>query len=248
MSSCFSWRWLLVGMLCIVGGYWIGVRILLTVGVESPALPLLAHALSAACGGAIMTAHAPLRPWREPLAAGVLAIGVLGVLVALPYSQFWVVAHVAHPVLGFAVAAGSGLCSGSAAWVVRRFATTTPTTASIFGVSLLLTTGSAVTFSQLVLGLRLSGGWMIGSAVAGVFFGGYLTQRVIPVRRPWICGAGPAFYCLWAVSHNPTSLHVGASLVGSGVLVLIAALGAWVGWRRNHSETDAAIPPARVAS
>ena len=86
------------------------------VGVDAEWQPYVVCVIAAFGAGALMVAHAPLRPWREPAAAGVLAIAVVAALaLAGPdLAVNWFVARALHPwYVGLGVAAVSGAMASS---------------------------------------------------------------------------------------------------------------------------------------
>ncbi len=113
-------RWVIAGTFAVIGVYWLATTALFMFGVRSDWMRYGTHAPAALAVGALMVAHAPLHPWREPAAAGALAVVLLwvqrpgGEHEAFGWLQPWPVA------LG--VAALSGALAASGGLAARRFA------------------------------------------------------------------------------------------------------------------------------
>jgi hypothetical protein len=227
-----SWLWIVVGTFAVIGGYWLGVRSLISLHVEGAWLAYAAHAVGAVVAGAMMVAHAPLRPWREPVIAGVLATAVLALLfIALPAATFgWVAKRSDSPwLVATAIAGLSAIGALGGATIARRFTSTTPSVASMLVLSAIVVTGAAVTASHLVVGTGIAGGskgLFAAAAVVGMVLGGFLTQMMVPLYRPWLTGGGSVLFTLVMFADRDAQTNVGSLIVGVMTLTLFGVVGA----------------------
>ncbi len=248
--------WLVAGTLATVGGFWLAVGFFRYAALDNGAMPYLAHVLGAAATGAVMLRHAPLRPWREPLIAGVFGVGILSIpLLALPHPEFsWVAARSAHPwSTAVVIALLSGGSSLGGAALIRKIAPAAQSgTASLLVLSGLVTCGAVVTISQMGMGLGLTRNAVAIPNLVATFAGGFLTQTLVSTRRPWVCGGGMLLFILPLVVRTlDTPAHVATALCGA---LLFAAFGAWGArraWRRkerNGTIVELELPSARIES
>ena len=241
-------RWVMVGMFVVVGAYWLAMVLLFALGVAAEWLPYGVYALAAFCAGALMVAHAPLRPWREPAAAAVLAIAVVAALaiVGSGSAADWVIARALRPwYVGLGVAAASGAMAAAGGFVVRRIATATARTNLIVLLSTLVITG--------IIGLLVvAADTSIPALMAGVAAGGFITQAVIAPKRPWACGAGGGVLTLLALAGTGWEGgvdHIASAVLGGLIFVLIGYGGARLAWRfllRGDAPPSPDLPPARL--
>jgi hypothetical protein len=217
-----------------------------------------AGAIAAFGAGALMVAHAPLRPWREPAAAGVLAIAPLAA-VAFARSDgalYAVLSHLWQPwYVGLGVAVASGALAAAGGIAVRRIATSTPRTALILVLSALVFTG--ITSLMLMAGYAYMRMAAYGSSdralllmMAGAAAGGFVTQAVIAPKRPWACGAGSCALVLYTLTSSDLDGELSVILiVGALLFILIGYGGAQLAWwilRRGDASSSPVIPPARL--
>lgn len=240
----------MVGTLAVLGGYWLVVRSLVALEVYGEWVPYAGHVSGAALAGAMMAAHAPLRPWREPLIAGVVAIGVMAIVyLSLPAATFgWVAARSETPwLLALGLAALSALGATAGAAIMRHIATTRPKLASLLVISALVITGTAVTLTQFAVGLGISfdrTGTLV--ALIGVLLGGFLTQLMVTVYRPWATGGGSALFTLVLVTDSDSASDVISMFIGVVLLVLIGVLGARLARRWAARPASTVLPSARL--
>lgn len=233
MQQRTSASWVAVGALAVVGGFWLTTRSLQIAQVEGAWLPFAGHFIGALLAGALMVAHAALRPWREPVAAAVVAVGVLAVMfLVLPQPWFsWVAARSPYPWLmafGLAgVCAAGALCGGM---IARRVASTTPHTAKLVLLSALTITGCSVALVHLAGGSGLASGRATGllfvMMMLGVVFGGFVVQRMVTTYRPWTIGGGATLLALSTLAEAGPSTATMKALMSSLLLGCIGAIGA----------------------
>jgi hypothetical protein len=85
---------------------------------------------------------------------------------------------------------------------------------------------------------------MVVLAIVGFatpFLAGFITQRMIAVRRPWACGAGSLVFALTWPSLGTLTIKISSGLL----LVLIGSFGARVAWRGSRDEQPA-VPAATL--
>jgi hypothetical protein len=230
-------RWVIAGMFAAIGVWWLAVMALSMSGVRSEWMRYGAHATAALAAGALMVAHAPLRPWREPAAAGTLAVVLLWVqwlgasTKAVGWLQPWPVA------LG--VAALSGALAAAGGFAARRFAVAART-------ELVIALSVGVVSGVVFVVLRVTDFGLL-SLLLGVLGGGFVTQAAVPSRRPVACGAGAAVFAVFPVPSDWSMLVW--DLLNLPILVAIGYLGAVLAWRtlRNGDASSAPdVPPARL--
>ena len=235
-------RWVIAGTLAIVGAYWTAVMMLIffrPYGDWSAWVMLSAHIAAPPIVGALMVAHAPLRPWREPALAGVLAVVTLTVMMRGMHEEPFALLR-SWPVAA-GVAAGSGALAGLGGLATRRVVATSRT-------DLLLVLGAFVmagTCAVLVRAMDLG----ILSALLGMVLGGFITQSVIPRPRPWACGVGGGMFVLLTLTSSFDGSVLIAAVVTWPVIVLLGALGAALSWwilRRGREVPAAEVPAARI--
>lgn len=255
MPLRMSWSWIGVGGLAVIGGYWLSLLGMRAMGGEGAWFPYAGHLITSMLAGAVMVTHAALRPWREPVVASVVAIGLLAILFfVLPEPSFsWVAARSEFPwltILGLAGLSAVGAMSGAA--IARRFTSTAPNTATLLALSALVIMGVFVTFTQVVLGIGLAreiGRWTILVFLVGVPLGGFLTQRMVSVYRPRTSGGGAALFVLFQISEGGSVVAIGSAVVGALLLIGLGALGARLAKRwvvPQLTESPPSIPPARL--
>jgi hypothetical protein len=238
-------RWVIVGMLAVIGGHWLATALLVVLRIGGEWLPYGVYAIAAFGAGALMVAHAPLRPWREPATAGVLAVAaVTAYVIAKPEAATeWFVVRALHPwYMGLGIAAMSGAMAAAGGLMVRRIATATARTNLIVLLSAVLIAGIT---SLVVLITYESIPALVAGVVAGVAAGGFVTQAMIAPRRPWACGAGGGTSMLlpliaegWNVSLGAIAIDVFIGLI----FVLIGSAGARLAWRLLRGR-DAPVSP-----
>lgn len=111
--------WVAICALAVIGAFFFSLQILWLLRVEPEWLPYPVNVVSAILAGGAMANAAPIKPFREPIAAGVLAIVILAAitfllpraftLTAARIDQRWVVLPI--------VAVVSGLACGGGAWL-----------------------------------------------------------------------------------------------------------------------------------
>jgi len=240
--------WFVVGTLSVLGGFCLTSRVFQLLHLTGEWLPYAAHFIGALLAGAMMLSHAALRPSREPLAAGLAAVGILAILfLLLPNPMYgWVPTRSASPLpLALALAAVSVVGAVCGAVLARRFTTTSPHTLKIVVFSTLLATGMMMTFIHIVLGagLEYSGNKPLTLAtLALVILGGFVTQRMISVYRPWASGAGLALLA------TLTFANAGISEILLGVVgaLIIGAIGARLARRWVVRPDTTPLPTARM--
>lgn len=251
--------WAAVGAIAVVGAYWLAQRALIVARVGDAWLPYTSLALGAATAGALMVACAPLRPGREPLVAGVLAVAAMALLfVGAPHPAFsWAPTRASSPWTAvLTLAALSGTCTVAGAALGRRLTVATPGPAAIAALSGLVLTGALVALGHglagsTALSLRNAAvvAWPAASLAAG-----FAAQAVLTERRPGACAAGAFVLVAWAVLERAS--FGGARLLVHGVVVAslslpVAYLGARLAWRLTGRRAGLAdhepiLPAARA--
>ena len=248
--------WIAVGALAVVGGFWLTTRSLQILQVGDVWLPYAGHFVGALLAAAMMVAHAALRPWREPVAAAVIAVGVLAVLfLVLPQPWFsWVAARSTYPWLMvlalMGVTAAGALCG---ALIARRVASTTPHTTKLVLLSALTITGCSVTLLHFAGGTGLASdpasGILVVMMVLGVVFGGFVVQRMVTTYRPRTIGGGATLLALSTFGETGLSAEMVKALMSSLLLGCIGAIGARLArrWVVTPDPTaHASLPSARL--
>lgn len=248
--------WIAVGALAVVGGFWLTTRVFQLLYLHGGWIPFAGHFIGALLAGATMVAHAALRPWREPVAAGVVAVGILAILfLVLPQPWFsWVAARSTYPwLMALAIAgvtAAGALCG---AVIARRVTTTAPHPAKLLLLGALTITGCTITALHFAGGSGLvsepRSGLLVGLMLLAIVFGGSIVQLMVTIYRPWtICG-GAMLFALTTFGETGFSADTAKALGTSLLFGGIAAIGARLA-RRWVPPADAAhdepLPPARL--
>lgn len=258
MRGRLSGWWIAVGAIAIIGAYLLAVRTLFATGTTIGWLGYVAHVIGAMAGGAAMCACAPLRPSREPVVAGVVAIAAMALaFVAVPHVSFsWIGARASSPAV--AIAGIAFLSAGSAfagAWVTRQLRATIASTPAIASLSTLVTIGTLFLIVNTIgLGSSANGDGLRLLLVLGALVAvGFLVQAAIATRRPWTCASGAIGLFGWAIAAQ--DLSVGRAL-GYGAFAVVfftpvAYAGARIGWRlvasrRPEAQATADVPAART--
>lgn len=208
-----------------MGSYWLGAAMLLILGVQAPWQVNAMHALAASIAGALMVAHAPLRPWREPALAGVLAF-TLGTLLARDgsYAFGGLLRDDGPPWYeGLAILVGSGVFPALGGLVVRRIAPARTRTDLLLALSALAITGGVA-----MVAIATDGGILL--AMLGVAAGGFVTQAAIAPMRPMACGAGGLVFVLFALADGMNALIIVGLVISGPLLIAIGYLGARLAW------------------
>jgi len=231
-------RWVITGALAVVGAFWVAALMLILFGVR-PGWGLYgAQAAAALAGGALMVAHAPLRPWREPVAAGVLAAVATTLVLRSTGGLLAAWPHALPAAAG--LAAASGVLAGLGGLAARR------STAAI-RTDLLIALSLCVIAGTTFLMVRPAGGLFIG--LLAIPAGGFITQVAIPYRRPWTCALGGGMYALTALSEDLSAIMVASTLVAFPFMVLLGYLGARLACsllRRKEEPPGVEVPTARA--
>lgn len=248
--------WIAVGALAVVGGFWLTTRSLQILQVQGAWLPFAGHFVGALLAGAMMVAHAALRPWREPAAAGLAGVGVLTILfLVLPQPWFsWVAARSTSPLLMVLALAGisaaGALCG---AVIARQITTTTPHPVKIVVFSALTITGCTITALHFAGGSGLvrdpGGGMLVVLMVLVVASGGFIVQRMVTIYRPGAIAGGAVLFALSTFGEAGLSVATVRALLSSLLFGGISAIGARLA-RRWVRPIDAAphepLPSART--
>jgi hypothetical protein len=241
-------RWVIAGTFAVVGAYWLAMVLFLVLRVEDAWWRYAACALAVSGAGALMVAHAPLRPWREPAAAGVLAVALVAVcaLAQPDLADDWFIAPTLHSwSTGLGIAVVSGATTAAGGLVARRIATAAARTGWIVLLSALVVTGIT---TLLVLATSAP----VLSVVAGVAAGGFVTQAAIVPRRPWACGAGGGALVLFPLAlsgWNVDMLKIAIAGLSGLFFMLIGTVGARLAWRfllREDAPPSPDVPTARL--
>ncbi|MGE0548916.1 MAG: hypothetical protein AB7O24_09480 [Kofleriaceae bacterium] len=252
----FSIRWTIIGAVAGVGAWWFYVWLMIGSRFETEAAPYIAHAAAAATIGSLMMRFQPLRPTREPVAAAVLAIGLMTlVFIVIPHWFTWVADRSPRPWLVVpAIAALSAASAFGGGLASRRTQVTTPHLVPILLLSAFLTLGLLTVLSNVLLGFTGSFDfvalWYVVSPLS-VLVAGYLTQLVTPIYRPWACGAG-WFFAFGMVMKQRWSAAPGVELIDAPLLavttiaLLLGAAGARAARGRIDTTGITAVPVARI--
>jgi hypothetical protein len=228
----------ITGALAVMGAFSLAMVMLILFGLRSGWIPYGAYAVAALAGGALVVAHAPLRPWREPAAAGALAVVVMALLLRTLDLTLFGWSH-SWPVTA-GIAAGSGVLAGLGGLAARR-------TVAGIRTDLLIALSMCVMAGTTVVTVRLTDG-LLGGLLA-IPAGGFITQAAIPYRRPWTCGLGAGMFVTSVLSNDLSAIVVGSVLVAWPFMVLLGYLGARVACRilgRGDAPAGAEVPSARV--
>lgn len=249
-----QYRWIAVGALAVVGGFWLTTRSLQILQVQGAWLPFAGHFVGALLAGAMMVAHAALRPWREPVAAGAAAVGVLAVMfLVLPQQWFsWVAARSTYPwLMALAMAGVSAAGAMCGAMIARRVASTTPHTAKLVLLSALTITGCMVIAIHFAMGSGVAASPRAGTLIPmllAVVAGGFMTQLMVAVYRPWASGGGAIVLVLLLYADAGLTREGVSALIGASSLAAVGAIGARLArrWVRPIDAAPDELPPARL--
>jgi hypothetical protein len=180
----FSKRWVVVGAFAIFGASWTVARLVASLGTDSDVIGMAVLVLVGAVVGLTMVAIAPLRPWREPLVAAVVAVGLAVGL----FSLLALVGEIPNASLDpWRVLRSMGILAISAvtgAMIARRWLVANASPPWLVLLSTFVMTSVlqlAIAISRMIATPMATGIATIGA----VFVGGALTQCVVPVRRIW---------------------------------------------------------------
>lgn len=248
-----AWRWLFVGTLVMVGGLWFAVRSAMALGapVEEDMYTIAAFAVGSFIAGSMISRHALVQPWREPLFAALAAVVVFLVLGALgegsdsvsgPLSSTTLVENIVAVVV--VIAAGVG-----GAWLARRFSARDPSTGSLLVLGGLVTIGTVMSFA----GVAASAGGEMGTVgvvlvLVAPAVGGFITQAAIRVRRPWACGGGALLLLLLVLQEDGIRDFV-VVFFGVAMVTLIDVAGAVIAarvFRARWTAPRVELPAARA--
>jgi len=250
--------WVVVGAVAVTGGFVLALRPFALARDVSAWLPYVAHALGAAVAGATIVACAPLRPSREPLAAGVLAAGFLAMTFSVaPAPTFsWVPARVDHPwVIVVAVVGAMAAAATAGAWLGRRVTRSVASAAALSVLGGLVTIGTLVVLehtAQAFLGASMfSRPWLL---LLPFPIAAFAIQSLAPAYRPWVCGSGGLTLMAWTVmAREATARSIAINALAALVIWPIGYVGARLGWRLIgrrrvtwHREAGQEIPAARL--
>jgi len=245
--------WIVVGTLAVIGGFWLTIFTSKALLLNSEWIPLSAHFIGALVAGAMMVAHAALRPWREPLIAGAAAIGVFVLLYIVLWEPWgtWGAARSAHPwLMSLALAGVSAAGALCGAMIARRITTTAPGTVKIVLLSALTIIGCAVTIMHFLIGVGFETevrGWLVLVVLLAIVLGGFLTQLMVPVYRPWASGSGGIVMGLIVMGQTGVTRAALSAVVSSLVTGAIGAIGARLARRWVNRPEEAALDPLPAA-
>lgn len=228
-----------------MGGLWLGAAMLRVLGAHAPWQVFAVQALAASLAGALMVAHAPLRPWREPVLAGLLALAIGALLSRESAHAFsWMFRDDGlRWYEGLAILAGSGGFPALGGLVVRRFAPARTRTDLLLALSALAITGGVA-----MIALATGGGILL--AMLGVAAGGFVTQAAIAPKRPGACGAGGLVFVLFALANGLSVLVVVGLVLSGPLLIYTGYFGARLAWwslrRGDPPEEPDAPAQARI--
>ena len=240
----FSVECTIVGALATVGGVWFANWILgHTVGATlGEAMPYVGHAAGAALAGAALAACARVRPTREPLAAGMVAVAMMAAIFLVPPAPkfCWVPARTGFPWL--VAAALMALSGGAAALgaVVGRAITARQARAALLVVQSGITTlGLTVALlSTIAAFMSANVDRSVPAMILVVAFSlvasGFATQRMAPVHAPWLSSGGTplAVAIAFAVRGFEADWTETVAFASCGLVSwLVGYLGAQLAWR-----------------
>lgn len=237
-------------MFAVCGAYWLFASVLRGLEVDARWLPYGMYAIAALVGGGVMIAHAPLRPWREPAAAGVLAVASMAVLsLVRPDRKLnWFLADVLQPwYAGLGIAVASGVLAAAGGLAVRRVTAAAPGTARTLLLSALVCLGLVGTA---LLAAYATTGWMTAVLVSCAV-GGFVTQAAVASRQIWTCGAGGGVLAAFSLAYDgDLSAGMIAITVLAGLIVLLlGTVGARLAWQLLHGGEPPSgpdLPPAQL--
>lgn len=247
-----------MGTLALCGALMFSINVPTSLGATEIWLWLAMRIIAPAGTGALITCFAPLKPWREPLIAGVLTIiGWLAIDVGFDIGWFEVDVRLGLPlqpwltmVVGWTLMLVSAV-AGS--WAVHRFRATLPP-----GPFLIVVLSGLTIYGVFALARPLhwsaNSDWfsmLLSLLVVGV--GSFLAQWVLARPNPWLCGAGTLLLTtnviVRALNSDASFISVFKHLPGAGISIAIGAGFAHIAWalkvRLGHRvQTD--LPPARI--
>jgi hypothetical protein len=236
------WRWVAIGALAVLGTFWLFLRLMFALEIWDEWVPFVGNAIAGAAAGAMIARHAEIKPWREPIIAAIVALGIV-------FAFWFAFPHVVNDrppttraLIGMAATVVSAL--GGAAFVRRYFATTPS-----FAVTALLNAqilgGLMMLTLALVAGLGASKGVFTGLMMLGIVVAAALTQWVTPMRRAFACSAGGLV--MVAIIMSGDGSDKASAIAGFMVLWIVGAIGAAVQWKLSRrTELTASVPPAKL--
>jgi hypothetical protein len=247
-----AWKWLFVGSLIMVGALWFAARGAMALGLSVDETPVVtaAFAIGALIGGAAICRHALVQPWREPLICAAAAFGLFAVLGYLRdgldsvSGPMWGTSIVEN-VVSIAVVLVAAVAG---AWLARRFSARPPSTGSLLVLGGLITSGTLMSVAG-IAGITGGSDEISTPDVLIILLlpavGGFLTQAVVAVRRPWTCGAGVLLMVLLFVQESIDD-QIGELILGMAVITLIDVAGAAIAARvfRARWSTRVDMPEA----
>jgi hypothetical protein len=235
-----AWRWLFAGMFVMLGAMWFAARAAIALGGDGDDSVLVtsALALGAFVGGATISRHAVVRFWREPVIAAASGFGLL-----------WLGDYLDEELNVLLVLAIMLAATTGGAWIARRFSARAPSIGSLLVLGGLVTIGVVMAVAGLVgMNGNDSQEWVgIVIVLALPAVGGFITQAIVDVRRPWACGGGALLLLLLFAQEQPRS-DLGPLFLGVGMVTLIDVAGAAIAARvfRARWAARVEIPEAQA--
>ncbi|MBL9014619.1 MAG: hypothetical protein JNL83_10610 [Myxococcales bacterium] len=236
------WRWVGLGSLAILGGFYLFVRLMLVLQAWPDHAAHIGFASAGLVGGATMARHALIVPWREPVGAafGAIAI-VVGFWALEPREVDLFVGGAPGALLAIAIVIGTAI--GGAA-LARRYLGTRPTRVASALLDVQLLGGILLVILALMTVMHATKNAVIVPVLFGTALAGFLTQAVTPVRSVWACSGGSVVLVLIMLTGSG---QWGQMLAGFGILWLVGALGAAIAWRVLPTrDPEADVPSARL--
>ena len=244
-----SARWILIGVLTMLGAAWLSREIVIRTHLEGEWLRYILIG-PAVLMGALLGAFAAPRPWREPLLAAVATMFVsVAVLMMVPRARELLLDQWHQFVVQLAIASAAAM--GGAAlvrWAVPRFKVGP---ASIVLLGGLVTIGFVTTMFSIGAAVGIDATWFrIASVVVGMFLGGFLAQGSITTARPWLCGSGSVLLLVRLIADYRIGDPQDALLPGGLIGIGLGRWGARVAWKRmvargHRPEVD--VPAAHIS-
>jgi hypothetical protein len=251
-----SKRWLVAGTLVMIGAMWFTSRALLALDLATKREAwwfVVAFAIGAFAGGAVIARHSSVRAWCESVIAAALSVAFMIVIaragrdannsVAGPVA----IMSLAQLALASVVAFGAAYAGAR----LGRRVTSSPSAPAVIVLSGLLING-AMTFTMGTIS-AIAGTHRFSGAIVPVVFlaiaaGGFATQAVVAEKRPWTCASGGVLLLLlFAQKDGRGSIAAGAFAVGA--LTLMGWVGARIAvrvFRDRWQSAPSTIPEARV--
>lgn len=234
-----SKRWIVVGGIALVGLFPLVYKLLYELLNHSVWAPYPAAPASGFAIGALMVAHATMRPWREPLGASIVASAIyLMAFLAIKHTFVFSLAPTALLLI-------SGTVAG--AFAARRVAISAPGQGLALVLSCAVMLGVPVSMVFVVKGLGIvdRGGVLVICALAGVVVAGALVQSVLSVRRIWTIGGGTIVFPL-VLSFARGGLKADDLFIL--FIIPLGALGARIAWRYTgaRAQATAEVPEAQL--